>query len=213
MLDFLILISYYINKLILFNIGVILGINFVEMYENLSDNELAALSKQNDHDASVALLRRYMGLIKSRASYFYNGAIEMDDLVQEGIISLFLSVKNFSPEIASFSTFAHTCIDRGIISVIRSQALKKHIPKDKLVNIEDVNNLSTHASPEDIIIENEDVSTLEYNIKSVLSRLEYKVFLLYLHNYSRAETARQLDIPQKVVSNAIYRIKSKLKSL
>ncbi len=183
------------------------------MYENLSDNDLASLSKNNNHDASVALLRRYMGLIKSRASVFYNGAIEMDDLVQEGIISLFLAIKNFTPELSSFTTFAQLCIDRGIISVIRSQARKKHIPKDMLVNIEDINCLSAHASPEDIVIENEDVSLLEDNIKSVLSRLEYKVFMLYLHNYSRMEIARQLEVSEKVVSNAVYRIKSKLRSL
>ncbi len=188
-------------------------INFVENYKKLSDNELALLSKSDNHDASVTLLRRYMSLIKARASSFYNGSIEMDDLVQEGIIALFFAIRNFNPEHASFSTFAQLCIDRGIISVIRSNMRKRHIPQDKLVSINDVDSLAEVSTPEDILIETEDMTALNNNIRSLLSRLEYKVFLLYLHNYNRCEISKLLSMSEKAVSNAIYRIRSKLKSL
>ena len=190
-----------------------MGISFVEKYENLSDEDLVSEFKANNHNASVVLLRRYMTLIKMRASAFYNGSIEMDDLVQEGIISFYLGIRNYDSSLSSFPTFARLCVDRGIISVIRSYARKKHIPQDKLVPIEDASAETSSSSPEDILIEAEDVTALEYNIKVLLSKLEYKVFLLYLHNYSRAEIAKQLQLSEKSVGNTIYRIKKKMKSI
>ena len=190
-----------------------MGINFVEKYENLSDNELASLSQANNHDASVVLLRRYMWLIKSRASAFYNGSVEMDDLLQEGIISFYLSIRNFDSSLSSFPTFARICVDRGIIAVIRSYARKKHIPSDKLVPIDEGIVLAEETNPEDIVIEAENVTALQNNIKLLLSKLEYKVFMLYLHNYSRREIAEHLQMSDKAIGNAIYRIKNKLKSI
>ena len=196
----------------LYYLGVVLGISFVEKYKNMSDDELVKLSRQEDSEAAVALLKRHMQLIKSRASYFYNGSIEMDDLVQEAIISFYLGLRNYNSELSAFTTFARTVVDRGIISVIRAAARKKQIPHDMLVSIEE-DGFKDDDSPEDILIRAESVNALKNNIKQRLSRQEYKVFLLYLHNYSVSEIACQLQISEKSVSNTVYRIKSKLKNI
>ena len=190
-----------------------MGISFVEKYEKMSDDELVTLHKSNDGEAGVQLLRRYMGMIKARASVFYNGLIEMDDLVQEGIISFYLSIRSYEPSLSSFSTFARLCVDRGIIAVIRSYARKKHIPQSKLVSIDDTNIFEGIQSPEDILIDAENVLTLKNDIKKHLSKLEYKILMLYLHNYSRGEIAGELHTSEKAVSNALYRIKNKLKNI
>lgn len=196
----------------LYYLGVVLGISFVEKYKKMSDDELVKLSRQEDSEAAVALLKRHMQLIKSRASYFYNGSIEMDDLVQEAIISFYLGLRNYNSELSAFTTFARTVVDRGIISVIRAAARKKQIPHDMLVSIEE-DGFKDDDSPEDILIRAESVNALKDNIKQRLSRQEYKVFLLYLHNYSVSEIACQLQISEKSVSNTVYRIKSKLKNI
>ena len=151
---------------------------FVEKYKNMSDDELVKLSRQEDSEAAVALLKRHMQLIKSRASYFYNGSIEMDDLVQEAIISFYLGLRNYNSELSAFTTFARTVVDRGIISVVRAAARKKQIPHDMLVSIEE-DGFKDDDSPEDILIRAESVNALKDNIKQRLSRQEYKVFLLY----------------------------------
>ncbi len=196
----------------LYYLGVVLGISFVEKYKKMSDDELVKLSRQEDSEAAVALLSRHMQLIKSRASYFYNGSIEMDDLVQEGIISFYLGLRNYNSELSAFTTFARTVVDRGIISVIRAAARKKQIPHNMLVSIEE-DSFKDDDSPEDILIRAESVSALKDNIKQRLSRQEYKVFLLYLHNYTVSEIACQLQISEKSVSNTVYRIKAKLKNI
>jgi len=190
-----------------------LGISFVEKYKKMSDNELAAISQSGDSEAGVELLRRYTGLIKSRALAFYNGSIEMEDLMQEGIIALYQCIKSFSEGSSSFPTFARLCIDRALISEIRAVSRKKRIPKDKLVRLDDIAVIAAPSDPEKMLIETEDASALKHTLRRRLSRLEYKVLMLYLHNYSIADTAQELDVSEKTVNNALYRIRSKLSDL
>lgn len=179
----------------------------------MSDDKLVRLSQEGNGDASVAVLRRYMCLIKSRASYFYNGTIEMEDLVQEGIIALYLCIKQFDFKSSAFSTFARLCVDRAIMSEMRLHARKKRIPQDKLISLDEVNGLFSDDNPENILIESENVTTLENSIKRLLSKREYKVFVLFLHNYGVKEISRLLETSEKSVNNTLYRIRNKLSNL
>ncbi len=190
-----------------------MGISFVEKYKKISDNELAVMSKDGDSEAGVVLLHRYTGLIKSRALAFYNGAIEMEDLMQEGIIALYQCIKSFDPAASSFSTFARLCVDRALISEVRAVSRKKRIPKDKLIRLCDVPETAASQSPEDMLIETEDVSALGNNLRTQLSKLEYKTLMLYLHNFSVSDTACALAVSEKTVNNALYRIRNKLSHL
>ncbi len=190
-----------------------MGISFVEKYEKMSDDELVRLSQDGDREAGVAILRRHMGLIKARASFFYNGTIEMEDLMQEGIIALYQCIKGYDFVSSSFSTFARICVDRALISEVRSQARKKRIPQDKLVSLDEVAPFAELKNPESILIENESVNALENDIKILLSKREYKVLMLYLHNYSIGEIASALSVSEKSVNNTLYRIRSKLSNL
>ncbi len=190
-----------------------MGINFVEKYENLSDIELASLSQGGDSDALAALLRRYTGLVRSRASVYFDGSVEKDELVQEGLFAIYSAVVNFNPEYASFSTFARLCVDRGIISTVRNFSRKRRIPQDRLVHLDDTLLISDGGNPEEILIASENAARIEKTVREHLSEKEHKVFLLFLQGYTRKEIASELSMSEKAVSNAVYRIKSKLKSL
>ncbi len=190
-----------------------MGISFVEKYKNLSDNELVTIAQSGDGDAGVALLQRYTGIIKKRALAYYNGSIEMEDLMQEGIIALYQSIKSYNSDEASFSTFARLCIDRALISENRSLARKKRIPKDKLVSLDDVSLASLSSDPEKMLIETEDASALNSDLRRKLSKMEYKVLMMYLHNYSINDIAQSLAVAEKAVNNALYRIRAKLSGL
>jgi RNA polymerase sporulation-specific sigma factor len=49
-------------------------------------------------------------------------------------------------------------------------------------------------------------------IQKSLSNYEYKIWRLYLSGFSTSEIANQLNTDSKSVSNAIYRIRVKLKT-
>jgi RNA polymerase sporulation-specific sigma factor len=90
---------------------------------------------------------------------------------------------------------------------------KKRIPKDKLVSLDDVSVAANESDPEKMLIETEEVSNLSVSLQRLLSKLEYKVLMLYLHNYSVADIAEALSVSEKSVNNALYRIRNKLTNL
>ena len=66
--------------------------------ETLSDinlEELVLLAKQGDKDALERVLNELTGMVRAVArSYFFLGA-DSDDVIQEGMIGLFMAVMNF----------------------------------------------------------------------------------------------------------------------
>ena len=67
-------------------------------------------------------------------------------------------------------------------------------------------------SPEKIFFDRESYKSLENSIKLELSGLEYSVLQLFLSGKKYIEIARELNISEKSVNNALIRIRKKLKS-
>jgi len=65
-------------------------------------------------------------------------------------------------------------------------------------------------NPEEIVIDQEDLSTIESKIGEMLSDLERKVLGLYLQGKSYVEIGKMLNRHVKSIDNALQRIKGKL---
>ena len=52
---------------------------------------------------------------------------------------------------------------------------------------------------------------IEICIKESLSKLEYKILALFLQDYSYSEIAEKINATEKVVDNALQRIRKKLR--
>ena len=105
-------------------------------FQDLDDNKLIALCRQKNEEAYSALVGRYLFAVRFRASCYVGSDIDLEALVQEGLIGLINAVKNYSEDFdTSFATFAHLCIDRNIISAVRKSLAKKQIPKSAFVLI------------------------------------------------------------------------------
>lgn len=183
-----------------------------------TDNELIELANSGNDDAYSVLVGRYIILVRSCVKSYFSDSHEFDDLMQEGLIGLVNAIKSYDCSCsASFSTFAHLCIDRNIVSAIRKSLRKKQIPSSMLVFIDDEPQLDNRASsqssinPESRVI---DAESYEQRIKFIFSRLsktEQKVLKLYLHGKTYEQIAKSLNISTKSVGNALCRIRSKLK--
>ena len=185
-------------------------INFVENYEKMSDDELIALINQGDYELLKILIERYYPVVLYFAKKYCPESLR-DDAVQEANLALFSAVKGYDSEKASFSTFAALCIKRSVLNTADGRLRKKEIPEELVSSIEDVE-LIDRNSPEKIFFEREDYKTLADNIKLELSVMEYKVLQLYLSGERYADIADILDISEKSVSNALLRIRKKLKN-
>jgi RNA polymerase sporulation-specific sigma factor len=137
---------------------------------------------------------------------------EIEDAVQEATIALYAAVKSFNPQKSSFQSLANVCIKRSMIARLRKNNTQKAIPDELLIPIEDAEILYAQ-SPENILIEKEDLKNLKENIRLELSSMEYAVLQLFLEGKSYNEISKQMQITEKSVDNALARIRKKIAAI
>ena len=192
-------------------------------YEDLSDDDLIALSREQDSRATGTLMSRYKGMVRSRARSMFILGGDSEDLIQEGMIGLYNAIRDYSPDRnASFRTFAELCITRQVLTAIKAATRTKHKPLNDYVSfsseagesdgisLEDQIEDDSPTDPEEIVIESESFRQLMGRISSFLSSYENKVLKLYLDGHSYSSIAETLGKPPKSIDNALQRIKSKL---
>ncbi|MGI6279704.1 MAG: sigma-70 family RNA polymerase sigma factor [Acutalibacteraceae bacterium] len=182
---------------------------FVGNYENMSDDEIVSLIKSGNLEPIGTLINRYYPTILMYVNQLCP-AEWREDAVQEATFALYSAIKGYNREKSSFPTFADLCIKRSVIAYLKAQNRKKVIPSQLVSPIDEVV-LADCNSPEKIFFDRNDYEVLTDTIKLELSSLEYKVLQLYLSGYKYAAIAGILDISEKSVSNALLRIRKKLK--
>lgn len=199
-----------------------------ENFEILPEGELIRRAQEQDHEAIDALMRRYKGIVRKRARSLFMIGGDQDDLMQEGMIGLFKAIQDYdSSKEAIFSTFAELCISRQLYSAVKSSNRKKNIPLNTYVSIyspvyseqgetEEGNFMVDHSleaaelSPEEILIDRENVQNLREKIETCLSPMERKVFDFYMDGMTYQEIAREMEKEPKSIDNALQRIKTKV---
>ena len=195
-----------------------------DRFEGMTDEDIALLARDGDDGAQEFLLNKYKNFVRSKArSYFLIGA-DHEDIVQEGMIGLFKAMRDFRPDkLSSFRAFAELCVTRQIITAIKTATRQKHIPLNSYVSLNrpiydeesdrtlmDVLSEVQMAGPEELLISQEDYSSVENRISEVLSDLEMEVLNSYLEGKSYQEIARDLHRHVKSIDNALQRVKRKL---
>ena len=193
-------------------------------YDGMTDEEVVALCHDGDSRAVEYLLNRYKNFVRSKArSYFLIGA-DHEDIVQEGMIGLYKAIRDYrADKQASFRAFAELCVTRQIITAIKTATRQKHIPLNSYVSLNkplyddesdrtllDVIIEGKTSSPEDLLISQENLQTINLRIGEVLSDLEQEVLAAYLDGKSYQEIAKMLGRHSKSIDNALQRVKRKL---
>lgn len=168
------------------------------------------------------IIVRYKNCVYKNTAKFYMQGYDKDDIIQEGLIALHSAVVNYKEGDASFKTFATLCINRRIVSMLKSTKRQKNIPLNSSLSLdetysEDGSNFlidtienAQKENPELIVIGKESVKEYEEMIKRVLSGLEYDVFNLHIIGKSYKEISCALGKDTKAIDNAVQRIKRKL---
>ncbi len=182
------------------------------MREKLEKNEIHDLVKRAAAGSETAfsdLLDRYAPLInRSVASFRYCG-MESEDLSQEAIIALLQAVRSFRPEAGvSFGLYAKICITNSLIT-----AAKKRAASASVLSYEEERERSDEGAndPSVVLGEVERAESIMRSVRKELSAFENRVFDLYLAGYTAKETAALLSKQEKSISNALFRIRGKLK--
>lgn len=197
-----------------------------DKYQALTDEEIISRIKAGDEKALTYLLNKYKELVNIKlGKYFLIGA-EKEDIYQEGMIGLFKAIKSYDGEKQnSFKSFANICIERQLITAIKTSNRQKHMPlnsylslntsaydnneDDNSVELIDTFNSNTVEDPLETVMKKEYFEQVQTNIEKSLSKFEKQVLDRFIKGESYNIIARKLDSPVKSVDNAIQRIRKK----
>ena len=192
----------------------------------LADLQLVVRARNGDEHALDALIRRYTGFVRLKASSYFLAGGDIEDLVQEGLIGLYKAVRDFrSDKETSFRSFAELCVTRQIITAIKTATRFKHAPLNTYVSFshtpagQDPEGDCTLGDalpgpsvndPSTCVISTEELQSLVFTLGTGLSKLEADALRLYLEGSSYEEMAEQLGCDTKTIDNALQRVKRKI---
>lgn len=189
-------------------------------FEKISDEALCERAKNGDKEAENYLLNKYKNLVRGKAKTLYLLGSDREDLIQEGMIGLFMAVRDFdSAKNASFLTFANLVCERRMYNAIKAGQAGKNLPLNTYISLYAdenlINNLRADSlsEPEGAVIDKENTLFLLGKLGSSLSKLEEEVLDLYLSGKDYKEIADELERSPKSIDNALTRIKTKFKTV
>lgn len=199
-------------------------------YEKYSDEELIVRLRDGESAITDYIMDKYKNLVRSKAKSMYILGADREDLIQEGMIGLFKAIRDYDTgRDASFFTFADLCVSRQMYTAVQAAGRQKHAPLNTYIslyaNASDKNDIGrgeewelignrisqSERSPEELLIDKENLELLEKTIEKELSSFENQVLDLYLTGMKYSQIAKVLGRDDKSTDNALQRIKSKLK--
>ena len=193
--------------------------------KDMSDEELVKLIKEdNNTDALEFLLGKYKDLVNMKVGKYFIIGAEREDMVQEGMIGLYKAVQNFeNDKQSSFKSFANMCVERQMITAIKTSNRQKHMPLNSYLSLNvsagddedngkdlmDIFDANLIEDPLDTITKKEYYKNIEVTIDKSLSDFEKQVLKRFINGESYEQIATKLDTPVKSVDNAIQRIRKK----
>ena len=197
--------------------------SFKNDFQTKTDAELGEYAKNGDNEALECLLDKYKELVNIKVSKYFIVGAEREDIVQEGMIGLYKAIKNFELDKQnSFKSFASLCIERQLITAIKTSNRQKHIPlnsslslntavyeNEDNVSLMELFNSKTTEDPLDTITKKEYYKFVGNKIDESLSDFEKQVLTRFAAGDSYVKIAEKLDAPVKAIDNAIQRIRKK----
>lgn len=194
-------------------------------YQNLTDEQIIAEIKAGDEKALTYLLDKYKELVNIKVGKYFLIGAEKEDIIQEGMIGLYKAIKSYNKDKQnSFKSFANICIERQLITAIKTSNRQKHMPlnsylslntaaydnnEEDSVELIDTFDSNTIEDPLETIMKKEYYEQLQNNIEKSLSDFEKQVLNRFMKGESYNIIAQKLDSPVKSVDNAIQRIRKK----
>jgi RNA polymerase sporulation-specific sigma factor len=192
----------------------------------LEDLQLVLRARNGDGAALDALMRRYAGFVRLKASSYFLAGGDSDDLIQEGMIGLYKAMRDFrTDKETSFRSFAELCVTRQIITAIKTATRHKHQPLNGALSFShtpagyddgsdftlgDALPGSPIDDPARRVVATEELAALVGCLGTSLSPLEGRVLTLYLEGRSYEEIGELVECDPKAVDNALQRVKRKV---
>lgn len=195
-----------------------------------TDYELIYLIRQEDEDSMNLLLERYRLIIWKNVHQlcrFTTIGFDKDDLFQEGMLGLIDAVYAYRDDKdCRFSSFANVCIERQIRSFLRrtrshsykllsdAQSLDApFIVNEENLYLKDVLSIDIKEfNPEYQTMLNWAREQIPI-IRSKVNDIDWKIYHMFQIGYTYKEISEELEIEEKLVDNALQKVRRKMRSL
>ena len=193
-----------------------------QSYNQMTDNKLLELIQLGDKNALDFIMNKYNNIVNMKASKFFAVGVEKEDIIQEGMIGIYKATQSYDENKQnSFKSFANMCIERQLITMIKSANRQKNIPLNSAFSLNtpvydegdsdiiEILDANLVEDPLDTIANKEYFSQIESKIDENLSNFERQVLKHYKQGKSYADIAKEVDSKVKSVDTAIQRIRKK----
>ena len=139
---------------------------------------------------------------------------DLEDMRQEALIIFCNSICNYriDPDGVEFGLYAKICIQNGLASFVRLYIRRRQRTVMPL-EFASMDRKNAQTDPLQALVDKENASDLVRTIKKNLSDYENRVWWLYVSGHSVSDIAQKIGAnDSKSVSNAIYRIRKKLRT-
>ena len=190
-------------------------------YDKMEDSKIIEEIKQGDEYALTYLLKKYQELVNMKINKYFMIGAEKEDIV----IGLYKAIQNYNPEKQnSFKSFANICIERQLITAIKTSNRQKHLPLNSYLSLNtsaydnndessveliDTFNGKQSEDPLEMMMQKEHFAEVENAVNKSLSQFEKQVLDKFMKGKSYVRIAEELNSPVKSVDNAIQRIRKK----
>lgn len=195
-------------------------------YEAMTDDCVLSLAKSGDENALNFIMDKYNNIVNMKASRFFAAGIEKEDIIQEGMIGLYKAIQSYDGKKQnSFKSFANMCIERQLITVVKSANRQKNIPlnsafslnspiyEDSEIDAMEVLDVKLVEDPLETIANKEYLNQMEAKIDENLSPFEKMVFIHYKQGKSYNDIAKEMNAKVKSIDTALQRIKKKVNKI
>lgn len=195
--------------------------------QKLEEEEVIELAQHGNRLAIEFLIDQNMDIVYAKAKYFFIKGLDKDDVIQEGRVGLYKSIRDFKyGRGASFRGFCQLCVHRQLVSAIKKANRQKHIPLNQSASLDktlDYDYDSGRSFNEILPDESENLERkyiyqeilghVFRDINRELTELEREVFYEYLASKSYQEISDELEVNIKTVDNALQRARKKINSI
>ena len=181
----------------------------------LENVELIEKVRNGDQQAFEQLLDRYKPLLDSSVQRFSNdamfGSFE-EDLRQEAILVFYNAILSYDlgSDGVEFGLYAKICITNALISQLRKMERRE---SEQLFGVLDEEDAAMQDEPSVNLIEQESLQKIDSIIRESLSDYEYRIWCQFASGKTAKEIGASANVNEKSVTNAIYRIRKKLREV
>ena len=187
-----------------------------EFVENSDVMQLILRVKNGDENAFAQLLSKYTPLIESAVVKCLGEDMQglyAEDFRQEATVTFYNAILAYDVEQheVEFGLYAKICIANALISQLR--LIGKRRSERLSDSSEECLFDKDSDDPSAKILEQESLKSLYSVIRGNLSEFEYRVWQMYMSGKSARQIGLMVGKDEKSVSNAIYRIRKKLRAV